>query len=160
MHDNQEFRDFMPGRIQARRKKRGAPDEGLRKIFMEKLKRGCQWTAIETGMTAQGVPDANYCFNGGHEGWLECKKTDAWAVRMRVLQVGWILRRIRMGGHVCIAIRRATDELWLVDGAFVAELAAGGLKNVPHVKWVGGKDSWDWKQIEQYLRSPCGWAFL
>jgi hypothetical protein len=126
-------------------------DGGLRNIFKEKMP-WAHWQAIETGAVGLGVPDSNVCFSG-RELWVEFKKTDHWAVTMRPEQIGWISRRTRLGGCVFIAIRRAQDELWLVDGKWVKELAAGGLKWVStlegHHVWRGGRANWDWPEISR-----------
>jgi hypothetical protein len=39
----------------------------LRRIFREHLKEA-QWSSIETGATAGGVPDSDYCFEGRQAG--------------------------------------------------------------------------------------------
>jgi hypothetical protein len=64
----------------------------LRRIFREHLPR-VQWTSIETGATAAGVPDLEYCFEGGAQGWLECKLTRGRQVSLTPGQVPWIARK-------------------------------------------------------------------
>lgn len=130
-------------------------DGELRQLFARNL-RSAQWTSIESGLTAQGIPDTNYCFPGGHSGWLECKRTEGWAIaksKSWPFQVGWIDRRVRMGGRAFVAVRRKGDELWLVDGSEVRLLSTGGLKSVSRFEmWVGGPAKWDWKRVEEILR--------
>src|SRR5512139_2630800 len=106
------------------------PDGGLRRLFHQRLKAGCQWTAIETGAVAGGVPDSEFCFEGGAQGWLEFKVTKHWAVTFRPGQVPWISRRARLGGNVFVAVQRAGGELWLTHGSHIVDLAEGGLKAV------------------------------
>jgi hypothetical protein len=153
--------DWTPGRIQARRRTRAKPDHGLLGLFIDHLKEDCQWTRIETAMVAQGVPDGNYCFAGGRDGWLETKWTTGWKVRITPEQVSWILKRARLGGRVSIAVWRAVDELWLVDGSQAGELALFGLKGpagARAVVWRGGVKAWPWDQIRIYLAEGAGWA--
>lgn len=126
-------------------------DGGLRGIFKDKLPG--DWQPIESGLTGGGIPDANYCIDGA-EGWVEFKKTDGWAVRMRPEQIGWIFKRVLNGGRVHIAVRRKHEELWLVPGSLVRVLASEGLKNLEVDTWTGGPNQWDWTAIERRLTAP------
>lgn len=131
-------------------------DGELRQIFSQSL-RAAQWTPVETGATAAGVPDAEYCFPGGRQGWVEFKRTSGWAVKVRPLQVGWHDRRWRMGGLSFIAVRRlnkGADELYLVGSRYAALLQGAGLTSTPHIiHATGGPRRWDWALVERVL---CG----
>lgn len=127
-------------------------DGDLRILFRKNMPAG-QWTTVETGGTAQGVPDSEFCFPLGAQGWVEHKKSDGWAVKIRPEQIGWILRRVRMGGRVFVAIRRKRDELWLVRGRDVEILLDGGLRAIsaPLGVWSGGPGRWDWAEVQKLL---------
>ena len=142
-------------------------DGGLRKIFHGKL-RGIHWQAIETGGTGRGIPDSNYCAprpdGNGTEGWVEFKSTEGWAVDLSPDQIGWILRRIRMGGTVWIAVRRKhtggprkgdpVDELWILPGRLAKEAKELGLRGIKEdcaVLSSGGQSAWDWDEIRRVL---------
>lgn len=140
-------------------------DGGLRQMLRQYMP-SAQWTTIETAMVAHGVPDNEYCFAGGVQGWLELKWTDGWAVTVRPDQVAWIHRRYRQGGRVWVMVRRqraisalkaAADELWLVHGRDVETLQVRGLRGVVDSlttgSWHGGPSAWRWDQIEERLRS-------
>lgn len=136
-----------------------ARDGDLRAIFRRKLPQ-FDFQSVETGGTGRGIPDANYCFEG-KEGWVEFKRTGAWAVGLRPEQVAWALRRCRHGGRVWIAVRRVreeSDELWLVPGELARELKADGLnaliaRSLGGYRWYGGPSKWDWGQVAQVLVS-------
>jgi hypothetical protein len=130
-------------------KRNAARDGGLPKLFRQNLTTA-QWTPVETGATSQGVPDHEYCFPDGDQGWVEFKATAAWAVTIRPEQVGWLLRRHRMGGRCFVAIRRQLSELWIVDGADAGLLKSGGLKAVEPL--LISHEPWDWRQVERILR--------
>jgi hypothetical protein len=125
-------------------------DGGLRQVFRQKLPG--HWQSIESGSTGGGIPDSNYCING-IEGWVEFKKTNGWAVRMRPAQVGWIFKRSLHSGRVWIGVRRKDDELWLVPGSMVRTLAEEGLKDLSVDVWNGGPARWDWTAILSRLVS-------
>ena len=147
-------------------------DGGLRQIFRKHL-RDVHWCTIESPLTEGGIPDTNFCADGV-EGWIECKKTEGWAVTLRPLQVGWLLRRSRAGGRALVAVRRrcpagprspAADELWLLAGAAARELKAHGLPRTDGVRWrsppwppathlgrwAGGPRGWDWPAVRRVL---------
>lgn len=132
-----------------------ARDGDLRAIFRRRLPQ-FDWQSIETGSTGRGIPDSNYCHEG-REGWVEFKAAKAWAVGLRPEQCGWILRRVRHGGRVWIAVRRKDDELWLVFGEWATELKANGLRGLQGASeedvWSfnGGPSKWDWYQIASLL---------
>lgn len=140
-----------------------AIDGGLRKIFQAKLPQA-DWTSVETWSTGRGVPDVNYCFPGGIEGWIEFKQTSEWKVDMRPEQVAWIERRVRHGGRIFIAVRRKTeagprrgpprDELWIARGEHVRALATGELGKGYPGSYIGfnGPGRWLWSQIEAILK--------
>ena len=135
-------------------------DGGLRKLFRDRIT-SAMWVSVETGMTAQGVPDANYCFPGGVEGWVEYKQTKAHAVTFRPAQVGWLLRRERFGGRAFVAVRQTwagEDNLWLLVGTAARELADGAtLRSLPasFVRgfWAGGPGKWRLDLVEAELRA-------
>jgi len=136
-------------------------DGGLRKLFRKHLPR-FDWTTIESGLTGQGIPDSNFCFDGV-EGWIEFKKTTAWAVEMRKEQVAWLERRNRARGRTFIAVRRyrrkgprtvACDELWLFPGTAARALFKNGLmdnQNPPLGVLNGGPAKWDWHFVSKAL---------
>lgn len=155
-------------------KQRQKPDDGLRAIIRRSI--AAHWTTIETGAVQGGVPDLNGLLPFGVnlrppvEVWLECKSTDAWAVTFRPLQVGWLTTRVRMGGRAFVAVRRRhgggprrgppSDELWLVDGAYAADLQVRGLQDMALAgvlgMWHGGETGWNWPQFEAILRFDRG----
>lgn len=141
-------------------------DGNLRKLFQKHLPEA-HWQAVESFSTGQGMPDANYCFPGGAEGWIENKQTSGWTVDMRPEQIAWLERRSRLGGRTFIAVRRqvptgprrgaAVDGLWLYLGSQARELASRGLKNPkdePLFKWSGGPANWNWPDIKAWLTDP------
>jgi hypothetical protein len=135
-------------------------DGDLRKLFSRNLPMA-QWTPIETGTTAQGVPDSEYCFPGGLQGHVEHKRTLGWQVGMRPEQVGWISRRARLGGRVFIAVRQLgtqrgisskRDVLWLFHGLDAAKLSLEGLRGAdPLLEMPGGPGRWDWGTVRIVL---------
>lgn len=129
-------------------------DGGVR-LLLRKHMPTAQWTAIETGATAAGVPDSEYCFPGGIAGWVEAKRSWAYAVKIRPAQVAWIGRRSRLGGRVHVAIRRtnkSADELYLVPGRDVVVLRDEGLTARDYwPMWVGGPARWDWEAVQKIL---------
>ena len=132
-------------------------DGGLRALFKKRLP-SWQWTAIESGVTSPGVPDAEYCTDRGVTGWVEFKAVTGWKPVIRPLQVAWIDRRARIGGRVFIAVRRRStagdDELWIVPGSCVKPLCDVGLKS-PKLLGVcrmsGGPDAWHFDVVGEYL---------
>ena len=64
-----------------------------------------QWTPVETGATSQGVPDHEYCFPDGDQGWVEFKAAHAWAVIIWAEQSGWLLRFLLLGGFCLLWFR-------------------------------------------------------
>lgn len=144
------------------RKTRQKADNGLRPIIRGNMREGMWFTTIETGLVTQGVPDLNYLADGGIEGWIECKATDGYAIKFQPMQVGWHMRRYRMGGRTWIAVRRQTrggprsgpavDELYMVAGCHVEEARDSGLDG-PHARFIsgGGPDKWDWREVRRLL---------
>lgn len=140
-------------------------DAGLRKLFAQHLPR-FHWVAIETGMTAPGTPDSNFC-GDGIEAWIEHKRARAWEVDLKPLQIGWHLRRARSGGRTFVAVRRKhsggkrkgpeVDELWLLKGHMVKYYAgADGLHRAASAGallgiWRGGPSGWEWDGVEACL---------
>jgi hypothetical protein len=130
------------------------PDGGLRRELRTHLPLW-QWTHIESPTTAPGCPDTEFCAPGGAQGWIECKRTAAWALSFQPLQPGWIDRRARVGGRVYVATRRLRpdcDELWLHAGADVLLLVRGGLRAAPALGvWGGGPAGWAWGEVAAAL---------
>lgn len=125
-------------------------DGELRAIFRKHLK-GFDLLAVETGGTASGVPDLNGC-KAGVEFWCEMKACDHWRCHIRPMQVGWIERRLRYGGRVFVAVRRAREHLWLYHGSVIRRLIDERLDAVPCLgSWDGGAARWDWAAIERHL---------
>ena len=145
-------------------------DDGLRKIFHDHLV-DAHWQSVETGGTGKGIPDSNYCFPGGLEGWVEYKATEAWSVAgvVKPEQVAWIERRLRMGGRVHVAVRRhclrgprreAADELWLFAGSAIRDLKYRPINEVGPAlllyKGNKGPASWDWGMVQEVLTARSG----
>lgn len=136
-----------------------ARDGNLRVLFREYLPDG-DWCSVETGGTASGVPDSNYCFPGGFEGWVEGKRTLGWVVGFQPAQVGWIMRRCRRGGRCFVAIHRLNrgdDELYIVRGSDVEEFSRAGSSLRRFRKflgpWRGGPRCWDWGGVRKIFTS-------
>lgn len=131
-------------------------DGGLRAIFHDRLKRYGDWTPIESGLTAMGVPDSNFCIAGA-EGWIEFKRCLHWKVSMRPEQIGWAERRMRHGGRVFLAVWRAEQELWLLTGWAARVAKVSGLREVPKRTligvWEGPPADWPWKTIAKCLKN-------
>jgi hypothetical protein len=123
-----------------------AIDGELRALFRANLRRW-DWAAIESGATAGGIPDSNYCFSGV-EGWIEFKKTNGWVVTFQPMQVPWIMRRCRAGGRVHVAVRQVRkdgDVLHLYLGQHADRLADLGIRDTPAVgSW---KAPWPWQDV-------------
>lgn len=139
-------------------------DGDLRAQFRDHLP-AFHWQAIETGLLGRGIPDMEYCYRGA-QGWVENKKTDAWAVDVRPEQVAWLLRRRRAGGRAFLAVRRynvarqrvgAYDELWLLRGEYAIEVQEVGLRCDPRAiigVWRGGPRAWSWAEVQAHLTAP------
>lgn len=132
-------------------------DGGLRSLFRQRL-RSWHWQSIESGSTGSGIPDSNFCTPGGVEGWVEFKEVRGWVVTLSPMQVGWLMRRSRLGGRCFVAVRQriASGEAMCVyagaDAAILTE--AGAMKTaVPLVRSAGGPASWDWEAVERVLGS-------
>jgi hypothetical protein len=137
-------------------------DGGLRKLFREHFPEA-QWTSVETGSTGAGVPDAEYCFPGGAQGWVEFKLATANVVRIDPEQVAWAERRSRNDGPVFLAVRqkalqgprrKAVDALFLYRGIQTRAVMLGGLVTSPVGWWPGGPARWDWDAIRYILTDP------
>lgn len=123
-------------------------DGGLRKLFRKHLPH-VHWTSIESRFTESGIPDIHGLYAGA-DFFIELKLTKGWAVNLRPSQIAWILRRVRNGGRVFIAVRRkgsnGADELYLVPGSQVRLLARRGLPR--GLVWYGRSPShWDWPAV-------------
>jgi hypothetical protein len=136
-------------------------DGGLRPLFAKRLPEA-HWQAVETWAIASGVPDANYCFPGGIEGWIEFKLTKGDRVGIRPQQVAWVERRCRVGGRTWLIVRKkhgagprriAVDTLFLYRGENMRAVLLNGLSERPAAKWDGGIAQWDWAEIKGFLRS-------
>lgn len=137
-------------------------DGGLRTLFRKYLP-DAMWTSIESGSTAQGIPDSYFCFPYRVMGWVEMKQCAANAVGIRAQQVAWIEQHSRAGGRTFIAIRRqrsasvrlaSCDELFLYYGNDVRKLFLHGLRGaLPAVSGTGGPARWPWDAIKKVLTS-------
>jgi hypothetical protein len=133
-------------------------DGGLRSEFRKRLP-SWQWTSIESGTTAGGIPDSEFCSPTGVEGWIEFKATKVFYVQIKPLQVAWIMRRSRYGGNASIAVRRTpeskkwegVDELWLMKGDQAEALFQNGLYGVSALCWEGGPSQWNFDEISTAL---------
>lgn len=135
-------------------------DGGLLKLFSKNLSEA-HWQSVETGGTGAGVPDAEYCFPGGLQGWIEFKQAKANVVGVRPEQVAWIERRIRYGGQAFLAVRRkhdasarrdARDELFLYRGSEVRALYLGGINKASPIAYgSGGPTKWPWFEVRDLL---------
>lgn len=123
-------------------------DGGLRHAFRVGIPQA-QWTSIETGATAAGVPDSEFCFPGGTSGWVEFKQISGWVVTLRPAQIGWLLRRSRMGGRCFVAVRK-DSALYVLPGAQAVELREVGVRSAQPV--AGSSPSgWDWAEVARIL---------
>jgi hypothetical protein len=132
------------------------PDAGLRSELRKGL-HAWMWTHLESPTTSPGVPDTEFCAPGGAQGWVECKRTAAWAITLRPLQISWLTRRCRLGGRAFVAVRRITpkgdDELWLFRGSDAVALSDDGLRAAaPLGRWAGGPAMWSWAEVGDILR--------
>jgi hypothetical protein len=146
-------------------------DGGLSDLFRKNLP-GFHFQRIETGGTGRGIPDTNYALTGGITGWIEYKWTDGWAVTLMPEQIGWLMRRARMGCRGWIAVRkqtpegprrgRAVDLLYMVPGEWAALAADHGLRRLEAFlrpdgsgmgpwRWGGGPANWDWAAVRGLL---------
>lgn len=63
------------------------------------------WQRIESGLTAQGIPDTNGC-SAGVESWIELKVVNRGnKVKLQSFQVAWLVKRARAGGRSYVAVR-------------------------------------------------------
>jgi Holliday junction resolvase len=124
------------------------------------------WLTVETSATEGGVPDMNGCCTG-IEFWIEMKVTSGWTVSLRPQQIGWLMRRCRVGGRAFIAVRRRAhkgkcrveaDELHLFSGAYANVVKDVGVRAHAIERWHGGPSQWDWHAIKRHLlsASPLG----
>lgn len=134
-------------------------DGGLRILFKQRMAHA-HWQSIETWGIASGVPDAEYCFPEGIQGWIEFKGTGTNSVVIRPAQIAWAERRARVGGRIWLAIRlkcpkgpkrSAQDALFLYPGEDMREVLKNGLRIAPRGYWNGGVRNWDWDAIERML---------
>jgi len=134
-------------------------DGGLRPIFRHQFKTW-QWSTIEVGATQGGLPDNEFCTPEGIQGWIELKQTHIFYVKVKPLQVAWLMRRCRYGGNAWIAVRRTPqsqkeigiDQLWLMKGDQAANLATAGLQGIDHYTiWEGGPSNWNFAEIGHML---------
>jgi hypothetical protein len=137
-------------------------DGGLRALFRKHLPHFFI-TTIETGGTGRGIPDLEYCSPAGVSGWVECKKTGAWAVDLEPEQVAWLTRRARYKGRCFIAVRRKhaggprkgppIDEIYIWPGARAADLKRLGLEHglLGDCYGANGPARWSWDAIARLL---------
>jgi hypothetical protein len=130
-----------------------AKDGGLRTIFRTQF-RNWQWSTIEVGAIAGGIPDNEFCTPDGAQGWIEFKQTHIWYVQIKPLQVAWLERRCRYHGNAWIGVRRwreDADELWLMRGDQATALCRDGLRGVEAWCWEGGPSRWNFTEIGNML---------
>lgn len=89
------------------------------------------WQRIESGLTAQGIPDTNGCLEGV-EAWVELKSMNRGIQipKYTPFQVAWQVQRARAGGRVFIAVRVQKPDwkgLILFPGIAARELKDQGL---------------------------------
>jgi hypothetical protein len=79
---------------------------------------------VESGETASGIPDLNYCLNGV-EGWIELKTIDKEeAPHIRPAQRRWIRKRIANFGRVWLLCHQeSTGKVYLVHGRVIMGLS-------------------------------------
>lgn len=75
---------------------------------------------IETGGTAQGIPDVSYTTDG-HHGFIELKiarsrKNGFLHVAFRPGQIDWLETHDRLAGYVWVLLATETRMLWLIHG--------------------------------------------
>lgn len=133
-------------------------DDGLRKEMHSHL-RSFHWQAIESALTAKGIPDTNAC-GSSIEFWIEFKSIrGGWRTKVDPFQVAWMERRLRSGGRAFVAIRRRIaqvrvncDEFYLFHGSEIRKIMLDGIERVePLVFCQGGPSRWDWETIERAL---------
>jgi hypothetical protein len=155
-------------------------DGGLRALFKKNVQG--HWTPIESGWSAAGVPDAEYCLPPsdkgmkGDQGWIEFKDMTRKAIYVRPLQAAWASARSAAGGRTTVAIRDE-NALVLMPGVslrmMIDEAVKRGARIDPRrgirVGWLafnvaflyyreptciltGGPACWDWNMVERYLR--------
>ena len=136
-------------------------DGGLKNIYKSAMP-DVHWQPIETWSTGQGVPDVEYCFPGGHSGWIENKHTTGWQVKFEPHQVAWLERRSRLGGRCFVAVRRhcpagprrgpAVDEFWLFHGSKARLLIKNKMQAADAIDiFHHGPTNWNWSLIRKYL---------
>ena len=100
------------------------------------------WQRIETGSTAQGVPDLNGCFEG-QEFWVELKAVRGNQLGLRPMQISWLAQRAMHGGK-CFVLGRKNQTIRL--------FRVGTLSEIKGLKWTSPHT------IE--LSSPFTWELL
>jgi len=141
-------------------------DGGLRPIFRNKFSLW-QWTTIEVGAIAGGIPDNEFCTPFGISGWIEFKRTSIFYVHLKPLQVSWLMQRCRFGGDAWIGVRRTpesqretgVDQLWLMRGDQAEALYYHGLEGVYGLCWDGGPSEWNFTEIGNYLSKTWTWPY-
>jgi len=131
-------------------------DGGLRGIFRSQFPH-YQWSTIEVGAIAGGIPDNEFCTPTGVSGWFEFKFTKIYHTQIRPLQVAWLMKRCRYGGNAWIGVRRipqsiqeeGVDQLWIMKGDQAEKLFYDGLRGTTSKHWDGGPSRWNWNEIEQ-----------
>jgi hypothetical protein len=142
-------------------------DGGLSSLFQKRMP-DFHWQRVETGGCGLGIGDLNFCArrrpsdNEGVEGWIELKKSDAWAVTISAEQVGWAEQRIRAGGRVFLAVRRQAqagprrgpkvDSLYIYPGSHTRDVKTMGLRCPLFLLHTpGGPARWDWAAVRAIL---------
>lgn len=107
---------------------------------------------IETGLSAQGVPDINMCC-GGVEAWVENKAADHNKIKFRPLQPQWHIRRAAVGGRSFILCRSEKLGLLLWKGAAVHAVQEQGIfcqTGLLHIS-SGDARQWDWLSVFRHI---------
>ena len=138
-------------------------DGDLRNIFRRKIPE-FHWQSIESPLTGQGTPDANFCHDGV-EGWIEFKKTSGNKIAsMKPEQVAWAERRMRAGGRVFLVVRQETkklDRLWIANARMIRVIFMDGLpasismgsNGAFAMPYDDGPLAWDWESVRKLLLS-------
>ena len=117
---------------------------------------------IESGGTAMGIPDVNYCFDG-KEGWIELKhgvwpkkgSTHCFASQRGLTpeQVEWLSFRAQCGGRVWILLQVSFDVL-LIPGKCAALVNGSTMAQMLELAVVRTKmpmKKEDWQKIKEKL---------
>ena len=118
---------------------------------------------VETGAIAAGVPDVNYCIEGGYEGWLELKRGSIPARESTIVfksqrglepsQVDWLLIRSKVGGR-CFVLIQLDKEMLLFAGYDAARINTSTIVELRELaiwKHEGPCKQETWRQLKTCL---------